>query len=94
MNLILSYLHITIYGLHFKVHSPSYLAEVILSIMDLILEWVWLISYSPQAFLGRPSSSRGKESICNAGDAGDTGLIPGEEDPLKKRMATHSSILA
>ena len=68
VNFILSYLHVTIYGLHFKVHRPSYLAKVILSIMDLILEWVWLISYSPQAFLGRPSSSR---------DAGDTGLIPG-----------------
>ena len=26
--------------------------------------------------------------------AGDTGLIPGWEDPLEKEMATHSSILA
>ena len=34
--------------------------------------------------------SAGKESICNAGAAGETGLIPGLEDPL----ATHSSILA
>ena len=76
VNFILSYLHVSIYGLHFKVHRPSYLAKVILSIMDLILEWVWLISYSSQAFLGRPSSSRGKESTCSAGDAGDTGLIP------------------
>ena len=25
--------------------------------------------------------------------AGDTGLIPGWEDPLEKEMATHSSIL-
>ena len=26
--------------------------------------------------------------------AGDTGSIPGPEDPLEKEMATHSSILA
>ena len=30
----------------------------------------------------------------NAGDAGDTGWIPGLEDPLEKEMETHSSILA
>ena len=33
----------------------------------------------------------GKESAC---DAGDLGLITGGEDPLEKRMATHSSTLA
>ena len=33
----------------------------------------------------------GKESAC---DVGDLGLITGGEDPLEKRMATHSSILA
>ena len=33
----------------------------------------------------------GKESTCNAGDPG---LILGQEDPLEKGMATHSSILA
>ena len=27
-------------------------------------------------------------------NAGDSGLIPGLEDPLEKEMATHSSILA
>ena len=32
-----------------------------------------------------------KESACNAGDLG---LILGQEDPLEKEMATHSSILA
>ena len=30
----------------------------------------------------------------NAGDAGDVGLISGQEDPLEEEMATHSSILA
>ena len=31
---------------------------------------------------------------ANAGDARDTGLIPGGEDPLEKEMAALSSILA
>ena len=43
---------------------------------------------SPRGFLG---GSDGKESACNAGDAGS---IPGWEDPLEESMATHSSILA
>ena len=34
--------------------------------------------------------SAGKESVCNAGDTGDLGLIP----PLEEEMATHSSTLA
>ena len=38
-----------------------------------------------------PGGSDGKESACNAGDPGS---IPGQEDPLEKEMATHSSILA
>ena len=40
---------------------------------------------------GFPGGSDGKES---AYDAGDLGLIPGLEDPLEKRKATHSNILA
>ena len=35
-----------------------------------------------------PGGSDGKESACNARDLG---LILGWEDPLEKRMATHSS---
>ena len=33
----------------------------------------------------------GKESTCNAGDAGS---VPDWEDPLEKDMANHSNILA
>ena len=33
----------------------------------------------------------GKDSACNARDSGS---ISGQEDPLEKEMATHSSILA
>ena len=41
--------------------------------------------------MGFSDSSAGKESACNSGDPG---LIPAQEDPLEKEMATHSSILA
>ena len=33
----------------------------------------------------------GKEYACRAGDVGS---IPGQEDPLEREMAAHSSILA
>ena len=39
---------------------------------------------------GFPGGSDGKEST---GNARDLGLIPGWEDPLEERMATHSRIL-
>ena len=44
------------------------------------LKTIVIISYLP-------SGSAGKESACNAGDLGQV-------DPLEKRMATYSSILA
>ena len=47
----------------------------------------WTILYM-EGFLG---DSEVKLSTCNAGDLGS---IPGQEDPLEKEMATHSSILA
>ena len=40
---------------------------------------------------GFPNGSDSKESACNVGDLGS---ILGCEDPLKKQIATHSSILA
>ena len=46
---------------------------------------------------GSPHSSIGEESACNVGDPSSIpglGRSPGWEDPLKKEMATHSSILA
>ena len=36
----------------------------------------------------------GKEAACDAGDTGDAGSVPGQEDPLEKEVAIHSSILA
>ena len=41
--------------------------------------------------LGFPGSSDGKQFSCSAGDPGS---FPGQEVPLEKEMATHSSILA
>ena len=43
------------------------------------------------SYKGFPDGSEGKESGCNEGDLG---LIPVQEDPLEKGMATHSTILA
>ena len=40
-----------------------------------------------------PGGSVVKNPPANAGDPGDTGLIPGWEDSLKEEMAIHSSIL-
>ena len=47
--------------------------------------------WSPNLTLLLPGGSVGKESACSAGDLGS---IPGQEDPLEKEIATHSSILA
>ena len=41
--------------------------------------------------MGFPDGSDSKDSAYNAGDLDS---IPGQEDPLEKGMATHSSILA
>ena len=41
--------------------------------------------------MGFPGGSDGKESTCSTGDSGS---MPGSEDPLEKGMATHSSVLA
>ena len=35
-----------------------------------------------------------KNLPANSGDKKDAGLIPGSEDPLEKKMATHPSIFA
>ena len=43
--------------------------------------------------MGFPGGSVGKESTCFAGDAGGTGLTPGQEDPLEESMAIYSGIL-
>ena len=44
--------------------------------------------------MGFPEGSMVKNLPVNAEDAGDAGLIPGWEEPLKKEMGTQSSILA
>ena len=44
--------------------------------------------------LGLPWWLSGKESACNAGAAGISGLIPGSGRSPGEGMATHSSVLA
>ena len=42
----------------------------------------------------KPQVPGGSDGKATAYNAGDPGLIPGQEDPLEKEMATHSSTLA
>ena len=44
--------------------------------------------------MGFPGGSGVKNLSWHAGDARDVSLIPGQEDPLEEKMATHSSIFA
>ena len=52
-----------------------------------------LVSFSDPLRSGRgfACGSESKKSTCKGGDQGS---IPGQEDPLDKGIATHSSILA
>ena len=53
--------------------------------------WLFIMLEPLKLVLGLPGGSDGKESASNAGDQVQS---LGEEDPLEKDMATHSSILA
>ena len=57
--------------------------------MMFCLHFQLLVVYS--SLKGFPGSSQVKYPPASARDEG---LIPGQEDPLEKEMATHSSILA
>ena len=52
------------------------------------LPWFKQVHYNCWGF---PGGSDSKESACSAGDPGS---VTSQEDPLKKEMATYSSILA
>ena len=52
-----------------------------------------LDNWNYQEQKGLPWWPRGKESACNAGNAGNPGSIPAWADPLEEEMATHSVIL-
>ena len=49
---------------------------------------------SQEVVTGLPWWLSGKESVCNYGDAGDAGSVPGSGRFPEEDMATHSSILA
>ena len=46
------------------------------------------------SIMGRPQWLSSKESVCNAGDMGDTDWILGSGNPLEEGMATDCSILS
>ena len=68
-----------------------------ISQMELQAQEVKTFTRDDTQTLGFINGTSGKESACKAGDAGDTGSIPGSggsrKDPLEKEMTTHSSIL-
>ena len=80
-------------------HLYSYCMFVLVFSQEQCYISSWLISannsFSVLQFswvtLSFPRSSVGKESVCNAGTRV---WFLGQEDPLEKEMATHSSILA
>ena len=53
----------------------------------------WSEYLNRRSDLGLPWWLTGQESACNAG-ATDAVRLLGQEDPMEKGMATHSSILA
>ena len=68
--------------------------------MVIIMVFILPIQGHERSFHPLESSSRlpwwftSKESAFNAGDTGARGLVPDQEDPQEKEMATHSNILA
>ena len=58
------------------------------AVMILLLE----VEYSKT--LGFPRSSMVKNTSANVGEARDMGSILGQENPLEKELATHSSIFS
>jgi len=44
-------------------------------------------------YMNFPGGARGKESACQCRRYRRRGLIPRQEEPLEKEMATHSNIL-
>ena len=59
-------------------------------VSDLHISFISSLSIYP----GPPRWLSGKESACNAGEAGHVGSVPGWEDPLEQEMAIHCSLLA
>ena len=89
-----------------KIHFPSFCCKQQFSEVELLGQeamhgfvvcWKYSVSvladYWPYLIRKRdfPCGSDGKESACSAEEPG---LIPRREDPLEKKTATHSSILA
>ena len=71
---------------HPSASSPSFFQPGFLSSLEIFDVSTWIL-----IFKGFPGGAEVKASACNVGDLGS---ILGQEDPLEKEMATHSSILA
>ena len=58
------------------------------------IHWLPFMTAASLLSVGFPGDSVVKNLPTNAGDTREVGSIPGSEDPLEEKMATHSSILA
>ena len=58
-----------------------------------VVQWLNKITCRPH-LVDSQMARVGKNPPANAGDRRDVGSSLGQEDPLEKEMATHSSILA
>ena len=66
--------------------------SVAITALSQLVHHKWLINGSVS--IGASRWHSGKEFAYNAGDAGDSSLIPGSGRSLEEEMATQSSILA
>ena len=73
-------------------HLPYEFTQIVLKSVFIQCIFLWKIHTVHSK--GFPGGASDKASACNAGDTREAGSIPGQEDPLEKEMATHSSILA
>ena len=62
-----------------------------ITIIIMLIKYILLRIKNNNVF---PSGSVVKNPSANASDTGDTGSLPGSEDPLEEEMAAHSSTLA
>ena len=73
-------------------HLAYEFTQIVLKSIFIQRNFLWKIHTGHSK--GFPGGASDKESACSAGDAREVGSIPGQEDPLEKEMAIHSSILA
>ena len=73
-------------------YSYIFLGEISIEIICQFLIAVCFILVCKRSLYSFPGGSVVKNLPANSGASGDTGSIPGWEDPLEEEMASHSNI--